>query len=232
MTDESSALEDFAGLARLFPLPNLVFFPQAVQPLHIFEPRYRAMTADALATDRLVALVLLRPDWEADYDRRPAVHPVACLGKIVADQQLEDGRYNLLLRGLARVRILDEVCDDNPYRTARVEVLADVLTAGVDELMALRRKVEETLLPRFVAGPVRDQVESLMRGEMPLGGVTDVLSFALPLPPASKQGILEELRVERRAERLIAAFEELAREQGPVQAARRAKKFPPDFSAN
>src|SRR5205807_1511805 len=74
----------FDGHARLFPLPNLVCFPQVVQPLHIFEPRYRAMTEDALAGDRRIALVLPRPGWETDYDGRPSVHSIACLGKIVA----------------------------------------------------------------------------------------------------------------------------------------------------
>ena len=104
MSDELSSLIDFAGKARLFPLPNLVLFPHVMQPLHVFEPRYRQMTADALAGDRLIALVLLRPGWEADYEGRPPVFPVACLGHVVADKQLPDGRYNLLLRGLSRLR--------------------------------------------------------------------------------------------------------------------------------
>src|SRR5271166_6273395 len=108
MSDDLSDLGDFGGTARLFPLPNLVLFPQAVQPLHIFEPRYRQMTADALNADRLVALVLLAPGWEADYAGRPALHQVACLGRIVADHRLEDGRFNILLRGLSRIRLGEE----------------------------------------------------------------------------------------------------------------------------
>src|SRR5437763_12628020 len=100
MSDDLSALGDFDGTARLFPLPNLVLFPYVIQPLHIFEPRYRQMTADSLAGDRLLTMALLRPGWEESYEGRPAVHPVGCLGKIVADQHLENGRYNLLLRGL------------------------------------------------------------------------------------------------------------------------------------
>src|SRR3954470_24360560 len=103
MNADPHALPNFAGGAALFPLRNLALFPHAVQPLHVFEPRYRRMTARALAGDRLIALVLLKPGWEADYDNHPAVHPVACLGRIVADQRLDDGRYNLLLRGLSRI---------------------------------------------------------------------------------------------------------------------------------
>src|SRR5205823_14060123 len=102
MNDDEQALADFTGVARLFPLPNLVLFPHVVQPLHIFEPRYKQMMADALATDRLVAPVLLRPGWEDQYEDRPPIHPVACLGRVVAEQQLPDGRYNLLVRCLSR----------------------------------------------------------------------------------------------------------------------------------
>src|SRR5215510_11390422 len=102
MSEAFSPLAGFTGTARLFPLPNLVFFPHVMQPLHIFEPRYRQMTADALAGDRLIALVLPTPGWEADYAGRPAIHPVVCLGQVVTEQRLEDGRYNLLLRGLTR----------------------------------------------------------------------------------------------------------------------------------
>src|SRR5580658_8985720 len=106
MNEDKAALQAFSGTARLFPLPNLVFFPHALQPLHIFESRYRQMTADALAGDRLISLVLLQPGWEKHYEQKPALYPVACLGRIVAEETLDDGRYNLLLRGIGRVRIL------------------------------------------------------------------------------------------------------------------------------
>src|SRR5437868_12939738 len=88
------------GVIRLFPLPKLVLFPGAMQPLHIFEPRYRQMTADALAGDRLIAMVLPRPGWEKDYYGRPAIHTTACIGTITSDQRLDDGRFNILLRGV------------------------------------------------------------------------------------------------------------------------------------
>src|SRR3954464_1244862 len=141
MNDDQHALANFSGTARLFPLPNLVLFPHVVQPLHVFEPRYRQMTADALAGDRLVAPVLLRPGWEAEYDARPAVHPVACLGRIVADQRLADGRYNLLVRGLARLRLVGEVPDTKPSRPARGELLTDGPLPSVPEAKAGRKEL-------------------------------------------------------------------------------------------
>src|SRR5262245_51787693 len=106
MDEDLAALENFSGVARLFPLPNLVLFPTIVQGLHIFEARYRQMTSDALAGDRLIALVLLRPGWEADYQGKPPLCEVACLGRIIRHERLEDGRFNLKLRGLRRARIV------------------------------------------------------------------------------------------------------------------------------
>src|SRR5216683_42003 len=86
--NEPSPLANYSGQARLFPLPNLVFFPQVMQPLHIFEPRYRQMTTDALEGDRLIALVVPKPGWEKGYAGKPAIQEVGCIGHIVAEQQL------------------------------------------------------------------------------------------------------------------------------------------------
>jgi uncharacterized protein len=231
MNEDRAALQDFNGVARLFPLPGLVFFPHAVQPLHIFEPRYRQLAADALAGDRLIAPVLLRPGWEDDYDHAPAVHPVACLGRVVMDQLLPDGRYNLVLRGLARVRILAEVPTDKMYRLARVEVLCDNVPDDVEELMGLRTALSDLILPRVTAGPVRDQLRGLFKGELPLGPLCDVLAFALPLPPEAKQELLEMLGVTDRARQLMEAFRAIVGDAKPVSADP-SKRFPPDFSVN
>ena len=227
MSGETNLLEDFGGVARLFPLPNLVFFPRVVQPLHIFEPRYRQMTADALAGDRLIAPVLLRPGWEEDYDARPAVQPVACLGRVVAEQLLPDGRYNLLLRGLSRVRLLGEVPDGKLYRTARAELIADVPPASLEAARRLRQELAERVLPRFAAGPAREQLRELFQGELSLGALCDILGFALPLPVEQKQALLEQLDVSRRAEHLLGLLDALT--PAPADPDR---KFPPDFSAN
>ena len=149
MTDEATILENFDGIARLFPLPNLVMFPGVVQGLHVFESRYRQMTAEALASDSLIALVMLKPGWEDDYEERPPIEAVACLGHIGWHEQLPDGRYNLRLRGLARVRIIEELPGELPYRTARVEVISDTGPTDPTELKRLRHELAETVLPRF-----------------------------------------------------------------------------------
>src|SRR5258706_13149252 len=99
MNDDQHALTNFPGAARLFPLPNLVLFPHVVQPLHVFEPRYRQLTADALAGDRLVTMALLQPGWEPDHAGLPPAFPVACPGRIVPPKELAHGGPLLLVPG-------------------------------------------------------------------------------------------------------------------------------------
>ena len=114
----------FSGVVRLFPLPNLVLFPHVLQPLHIFEPRYCDMLEDALADDRLIAMAVLEPGWENDYEGRPPLRPVACIGQIATHARLPDGRHNILLAGVARVRLGQELADDKLCRAAG-EILPD-----------------------------------------------------------------------------------------------------------
>jgi Lon protease-like protein len=215
------ALRDFSGTARLFPLPNLVLFPHVLQPLHIFEPRYRQMTADALAGDRFLTLVLPRPGAEAGDAGQPALHAVACLGRIVAEQRLADGRYNLLLRGLSRVRIVEELVQPKLYRQARGELLGEVSLLDSDETLHWRRRLIERV-PHWLPeqGEIAEQLDRVLRGDLPLGALADVLAFTLPLAAEQKQKLLEERNVVRRLGMLLAAFE-------PPR-----HRFPPEFSAN
>jgi uncharacterized protein len=116
-------------LLPIFPLPNVVLFPNVFLPLHIFEARYREMVADALASDRLIGMVLLRPGWERDYEGRPPVYPIGCSGVITHVERLADGRYNIVLRGLERFRIAGEE-DGKAYRRASIEPLVERPTAA------------------------------------------------------------------------------------------------------
>ncbi|HSN68269.1 MAG TPA: LON peptidase substrate-binding domain-containing protein, partial [Thermoanaerobaculia bacterium] len=104
---------------RLFPLPNLVFFPNTRLPLHVFEPRYRQMVSDAIDSGEPIGMVLLRPGWEEAYYRSPPIYGVGTLGVIEQVEPLEDGRYNILLNGQVRYRIVEEA-PAVVYRTARV----------------------------------------------------------------------------------------------------------------
>jgi Lon protease-like protein len=225
MNDDFSPLSVFAGTARLFPLPDLVFFPQVMQPLHVFEPRYRQMTTDALAGDRLIALVLPRPGWETDYAGSPAVHAVACLGKVVADQKMEDGRFNILLRGLSRIQILHEIPHGKSYRKAKVELLAEVPVGDDKVERRLRRRLAK-VVPQWFPDDVQVKVQfrKLLKSELTLGALCDIFAFALPLDAEFKQSLLEELEVEERLGRLLEHLE--------TRPASSVRKFPPEFSSN
>src|SRR4051812_33129982 len=130
------SLPDAEFLLPMFPLPNLVFFPNTRLPLHVFEPRYRQMIADALQKENRIGIVLLRPGWEADYFGSPPIHEFGTLGTIEQAVPLDDGRFNILIRGDVRVRVLDEV-SRVPYRTARVIAEPEV-QRGVNEAYAQR----------------------------------------------------------------------------------------------
>lgn len=232
MNDDSGFLQEFTGTVRLFPLPNVVLFPQVVQPLHIFEPRYRQMTTDALAGDRLIAPVLLRPGWDADYDGRPAVQPVLCVGRIVADQRLPDGRFNLLLRGVSRAQIVEELPSDKLYRCARVELQAEGLPPSADSTRWLREKIGQAVRPWFPDdGPAIRQLDKLVKNpELPLGVLCDLLGFAAPLLIEAKQQLLETTEIQERAQ-LLLQFLQVGQPPMPDKPAAKSK-FPPDFSSN
>ncbi|MBM4070596.1 MAG: hypothetical protein FJ271_16815 [Planctomycetes bacterium] len=234
MIDDPTPLANFSGTARLFPLPHLVLFPNVMQPLHIFEPRYRQMTADALAGDRLIAMALLQPGWEGCYDGRPDIFPVACLGRIVAQQPLPEGRFNILLRGLSRVLIDQETCCNKLYRQARVQILDDACLPEEHAARRLRRKLVKLVPPWFAGQPaVLKQFRQLLRGQLSLSALCDIISFVLPLDICEKQTLLEELNVEERCRHLLHCLETNEPPEAPAPPTKVAqRKFPPDFSSN
>jgi Lon protease-like protein len=222
--------QTFCGVVRLFPLPNLVLYPHVMQPLHIFEDRYREMLEDALAGDQLIAMALLDPGWESEYDSRPSVSEFVCLGKVVAHHRLDDGRYNLLLMGIQRARIVNELQPLRSFRQARVELIDDCYDF---ESSYERNKVQERLLTAFrkhlpCACQLPEQLESLLSSELPLGVLTDLAAYALPIEAEVKQQLLAECHVGRRAEILLSEVEELA----AAHSAKSAIRFPPSFSEN
>ena len=132
-------------LLPLFPLPNVVLFPGVFLPLHVFEPRYREMVADALASDRLIGMVLLKPGWEHEYEGRPPVYPIGCSGVITHVDQLPDGRYNIVLRGVERFRIVEEDFG-RAYRLASVESMAERALEAEDRGVVRRQRSKLEML--------------------------------------------------------------------------------------
>ncbi len=223
-------VNEFTNRARVFPLPHLVLFPHVIQPLHIFEPRYCDLLEDALRGDRLVAMGVLAPGWESDYEGRPALCSVACLGRVVVSKKLDSGAHNVLLSGVARVRLLRELPPARRFREAEVEVLGDHYPSDEAERAALRGRLRDALatsLPALIQDPQR--LGPFLGDDVPLGHLTDVVSYLLDIATADKGALLAEPNVHRRAELLLghlAALAAAAGTQGP------AAGFPPGFSAN
>ena len=221
----------FCGVARLFPLPNLVLYPHVMQPLHIFEERYREMLEDAMHHDRLIAMALLEPGFEQDYDSRPPISAYACLGKVVAQRRLEDGRYNLLLLGVERVRIVRELEPMRSFRQAKVELIEDCYDfpspAHAEELQQKLIDAFRQHLPCTCQMP--EQLEELLSQDLSLGLLTDLAAYALPLDFDVKRRLLAENRVSVRARTLLSQIK-----RGLVgrPAAASSAGFPPQFSVN
>jgi uncharacterized protein len=223
---------EFLGKVRVFPLPNLILFPHVMQPLRIFEARYRALLEDALAGDGLIAMAALAPGWEKDYEGRPALYPIACLGRITAHCRLPDGTYNVLLLGLQRVRLLRELPASRRFREAEAELCDDVCPArSSTKRKAVRRELRDAILQVLPALPeAQEQLDQLLGNDIPLGMLTDVMGYILDIGTTRKLSLLAEMNVLRRAELLLQHLSETAVESAPVEAS--ALCFPPEFSMN
>lgn len=223
-------IRDFSGIAPLFPLPDLVLFPHILQPLHLFEPRYLKMLADALAGERLIAMALLQPGWEPDYFGRPALHSMVCLGRITAAERLPSGRYNIMLQGLERAHLVAETGGDLPYRVARLELGPDrseALTPAA--AAALRSRLLAALRSAYPQAAAESQLHQIFAGEISLGMLCDMLVHALKREPEFAQQVLAELDVARRCELVLAELQRLAARAASGPSARR---YPPTFSTN
>ena len=207
---DSSGVTRLPAAVPLFPLPNVVLFPKAVLPLHIFEERYRKMTGDVLRTHRQIAMSLLRPGWEKNYYARPAVEPIVCVGTILSHERLQDGRYNFLLQGHTRARIVREVGDE-PYRQAELEPLTESENSELDLADARRRLTELFERDSYAALPGGGQIRQLLATRVPTGVIADLLAFNVLSDDqvALKQSLLAETRVRSRVATIIDSVEAL-----------------------
>ena len=176
-------LRTFSGVAPLFPLDGVSLLPHVVQPLHIFEPRYLAMTASALDSDRLLAMSVIKPGWSVHHlEKDVPVCETVCLGRITADQQLEDGRFVVVVRGLSRCRIIKELETSEEFRVARLELMPDRYPEESSIHRDHRRceliELFNRLHPSLMETPAFSQ---LLQDDLKLGELCDVISFAAPI---------------------------------------------------
>lgn len=197
----------------IFPLPSVILVPEAALPLHVFEPRYRQMVADVLASHRHLAMAMPLPLRDGEDPERPRVHPVVGLGRVVQHRAYPDGRSDVVLAGVARMRILREVGTDRLYRTVVAAEVPDVV-APADEGTA--RSVRALL--DADGGLSAEERDALLA--LPPGRLADLLLLRLPVDAREKHRIHANPRVDQRIAEVVRALARLGgsgypREIGP-----------------
>jgi uncharacterized protein len=173
----------------LFPLPTVVLFPNVFLPLHIFEPRYRQMVADALAGDRIIGMVTLRPGHDDEYEGAPPIYATGCSGLITHVEQMEDGRYNLVLRGIEKFTVHTEEtpAPGRLYRSAVITPIDEAVPAtDRDALRQERKKLQAILAPMLDGG-----LEGRLPEAMPDEDLINALAQYLEFEPIEKLALLE-----------------------------------------
>jgi uncharacterized protein len=200
-------------LLPIFPLPNVVLFPNVFLPLHIFEPRYRQMVDDALAGDRMIGMVLLQPGYEGQYEETPPVFPVGCAGLMTHSERLPDGRFNIVLRGFERFRILGEEppAGDVLYRKALIAPLEEREQEPPAVLKRARERLEAMLTPMLSGTPA----ERGLPRSMPDDELINALAQYLELEPIERLALLERDGPLARCESLLELLEMKSLAKGP-----------------
>jgi uncharacterized protein len=195
----------------IFPLPDVTFFPHTMLPLHVFEARYRAMITDALARDRKIAVVRLKPGFEASYAGKPPVYAVAGAGEIVSWERLATGRYNILVKGEWRVRIESERPTDTLYRIVTAQPLDDIEpTTDASPALARIRDLCGRLLQAL--DRPSDLLDAALAADQRPGVIADRIAAAVVPHPDLRQELLETRDVSRRLDRLGGALEDLVKQ--------------------
>jgi len=196
-------VSDFYDLQPLFPLPNVVLFPKAILPLHVFEARYRTMMAEVLKGGQTICMALLKPGWEGDYQGSPAVHEIACVGRVVQHQHLPDDRYNIMLHGEIKVAI-EGVERLEPFRVARVRPVEEDL-AWVDGPQVQEQLTDLLTLFRRVNQGQGAAIElaQVFGAHMSAEAILNTVAMNLNVEPIVKQRLLDMERTELRYRAVI-----------------------------
>ena len=186
----------------LFPLPGTVFIPHTMLPLHVFEPRYRDLIGDVMEGNGYLAVPRLKPGWEQGYDGRPPVYEHAGFGKIVRYDSLPDGRANIVILGLGRIKIREELQKDKLYRVAEGELLGDEFPEGGRAAVEAAVRRLRVMLAQVVSGrpQLAERVSPLLNGEMGVVPFVNGLSHLLLPDVDARQSFVELQRVDARIE--------------------------------
>jgi Lon protease-like protein len=193
----------------IFPLPGALLFPGMHLPLHIFEPRYRAMVSDAMARDRRIGMIqpLGTPAAAGD---KPGLYDIGCVGRIAEVEAMDDGRYNLVLEGVALFRLIRELDVATPFR----QVEAELLPVAADDALSLGRRSSLELESRRFADLQGYAVDWEAVGRLDDESLVNGIAQIAPFDTAAKQALLEAQDIETRAELIIQLMQFFGRHDG------------------
>ena len=226
-------LKEFRGVTRLFPLGGVVLFPHAVLPLHIFEPRYIQMMNDAILSDRMITIIQPKSPI-IEITNGPALESVGCLGHIIQHERLPDGRFNLLLAGLTRVSLVDEIrTPGRLYREASVNLVEEFgrSEVSISSLEELSQRFLQLLDKTGYSSNSDKDLRRVFNESKDPSMMTDLVAQSLGLPPMVKQALLNEANVPKRLEQILSVMRILMGKNSDF-AKTGDRDFPPTFSQN
>lgn len=229
-SDGPQVFKQFNGTAPIFPLPNAALFPNVMLPLHVFEPRYRSMVSDVLKSDGCIAIASLKNEWQSSYLHKDCpIHETVCLGTIVADQTLEDGRYCLLIQGVCRAVVLSELTTELPYRIGQLKLEQDIYP---DQPVIDRQHRQQELVTYFreVIREVNLDAALMhaLKSDVPLGELCDVIAHLMRLPTDQAQQLLQQVDVDQRSDLVLEFLKLQHRKSRQVG----SQNYPLPFSLN
>lgn len=189
----------------VFPLAGALLFPKMALPLHIFEPRYRAMVTDSLARDRRIGMIQPK-----DAANPPALFDIGCVGRIAEVQAHDDGRFDIVLEGLSRFRVLRELDVTTPFRQVEAELVAD----RDDETLSLGERAALELESRRFADAHGYAVDWEAVTRLDDASLVNGIAQIAPFDPAAKQALLEANGLSDRAELTVQLMQFFGRHEG------------------
>jgi uncharacterized protein len=208
MPSRAAAQTPLPETIPIFPLEDVMLFPGMSVPLHIYEPRYKTMIADALKGNRIVGMVLLRPGYEKDYERSPSVFQVGCAGVINEVEELPNGEYNIVLGALTKYRITREEAS-KPYRLAHVAAIADTTSETDEAALHARRQRLEALIQESGGRTGLRGLPDGITDERLVNGISQLAH----IDELDRERLLEQPNPLARADALIAILEKAIAER-------------------
>jgi Lon protease-like protein len=191
----------------IFPLAGALLFPRMQLPLHIFEPRYRALVSDAMARDRQIGMI--QPRAEGD---PPPLFDIGCVGRIAHVEALDDGRYNIVLEGVAKFRLLSELAVTTPFRQVEAELEEDMAAEPLPLIQRASLEAESRRYADAQGYAVDWNAVSRLDDESLVNGIAQIA----PFDSAAKQALLEAPNLEERTELVIQLMQFFSRHAGDL----------------